>query len=558
MPESTFAELPWQPIYDALNVVVPAIEDRPLASYVEEFSATMADTTAIQYFDRSISYAELNAEANQLANALASLGVEKNDVVGLHLVNIPQYVVALLAVSKIGCAGSGVSPLMSPSELAYQIEDANISVLISLDDLVDSTLQRLNNPPACLNHVISCSASDHLQPQPAAAKQLAELQCHNYLDLIAQFPADFAQRPVSGDDTMMVQYTGGTTGRPKGAELSVRNLMYNPLQYSAYQPWEIGSEIVITGFPMFHAAGLAFVIATLRHGGQFALIPNPRDVEFMCAQMLARPPTRLAAVPSLFQMLVETPAFKQVDFSKLRIANTGAAPMASGDRQKLEEIIGEGKVSDMFGMTETGPVHVSNPPGASVPEAVGIPVPGADTRIVDLETGTYEMPFGEAGEIITSGPHVMKGYLNLPEESLNSLRQWRGKTWMYSGDVGYMDPQGYIYLCDRAKDMLIVGGFKVFSVEVEDKLQSMEEIAMTALIGRPDTKRPGNDIVHLYVEPAAAAKELDSSELEARILAFCREHMAPYKVPKAIHIIDAIPLTAVGKIDKKALRVNSD
>ena len=554
MPDSNTTPLPWQHIYDELNVVVPPIEDRPLGSYVEEFSVTLANSPAVQYFDRTITYAELNAEANQLANALVSLGVSKGDVVGMHLINIPQYVVALIAVSKIGCAGSGVSPLMSPSELAYQVQDAGISLLLTLDDLVDSTLVRLKDTPACLKNVISCSASDHLNPQPGEPKQLAGLQCHRYLELINQFSPDFEQRPVEGNDTMMVQYTGGTTGRPKGAELSLRNLMYNPLQHGAYLPWEQGTETVVTGFPMFHAAGLAFVIVSLRYGAQFALIPNPRDVEFMCAQMKARPPTRLAAVPSLFQMLVDTPAFKEVDFSKLKIASSGAAPLSSGDRHNIEAIIGAGKISDVFGMTETGPVHVSNPPGRSVPSSVGIPVPGADTRIVDLETGTQEMPFGEPGEIITSGPQVMKGYLNLPEESANSLRHWRGKTWMYTGDVGYMDEEGYIYLCDRAKDMLIVGGFKVFSVEVEDKMQSMDQIAATALIGQPDANRPGNDIVHLYVEPTLAAKTLDKAELEADILAFCREHMAPYKVPKVIHIIDAIPLTAVGKIDKKALR----
>ena len=557
MPSSITTDYPWQHIYDELNVVVPVVEDRPLGSYVQEFSVSHADAPAALYFNRTITYAEINAEANQMANALVSLGVKKGDVVGMYLINIPHYLVALIAVSKIGCAGSGVSPLMSPSELAYQVQDAGISVLISLDDLVDSTLQRVTDTPACLKHVISCSASDHLNPQPAEAKQLTGLQCHSYLELISQHSTEFDQQPVTGNDTMMVQYTGGTTGRPKGAELSLRNLMYNPMQSSAYLPWEQGSETVVTGFPMFHAAGLAFAIASLSSGSQFTLIPNPRDVEFICAQMKFRPPTRIAAVPSLFQMLVETPAFKEVDFSNLKIANTGAAPLSSGDRQNIEDIIGVDKISDMFGMTETGPVHVCNPLGRSIPSAVGIPVPGADTRIVDLETGTQEMPFGEPGEIITSGPHVMKGYLNLPEESLNSLRQWRGKTWMYTGDVGYMDEEGYIYLCDRAKDMLIVGGFKVFSVEVEDKMQSMGKIAMTALIGQPDTNRPGNDIVHLYVEPTVTAKALDKAELEADILAFCREHMAPYKVPKVIHIIDAIPLTAVGKIDKKALRATA-
>jgi long-chain acyl-CoA synthetase len=164
------------------------------------------------------------------------------------------------------------------------------------------------------------------------------------------------------------------------------------------------------------------------------------------------------------------------------------------------------------------------------------------------------MPVGEAGEIITSGPQVMKGYLNLPGESAKAMRPWRGKTWMYTGDVGYMDEEGYIYLCDRAKDMLIVGGFKVFSVELEDKLQALDCIASSAVIGTVDEKRPGNDIVNLFVELTPAARARDPEEVKAEILAYCRDNMAPYKIPKVIVILDRMPLTAVGKLDKKALR----
>jgi long-chain acyl-CoA synthetase len=554
MIKSNNPQLPWQHVYDELKVVVPSLECGPLAGYVDDYASSNPDAPALQYFDRCITYIELNCEANRLANALVSIGVSKDDVVGMHLVNIPQYVIALVAVSKIGCAGSGVSPLMSPNELAYQVEDAGISVLLSLDDLIETSLSRLSDTPSCLMHVIFCSATDYLQAQPSDAKQLSGVQCHNYLNLLEGFSEDFAQRPVTNDDTMMVQYTGGTTGRPKGAELTVLNLMYNPLQHGAYQPWEQGKELVVTGFPLFHAAGLAFAIASLRFGGHFILIPNPRDVEFICAQMQTHPPTRLGAVPSLYQLLISCPDIHDVDFSSLKIANTGAAPLSSDDRGKIEAIIGEGKISDMFGMTETGPVHVSNPPGRSNSAAVGIPVPGAETRIVDIETGMKEMSVGEAGEIITSGPHVMKGYLNLPDESANALRQWHGKTWMYTGDIGYMDEEGYIYLCDRAKDMLIVGGYKVFSVEVEDKLQSMPLVVMSALIGVPDEKRPGNDVVHLYVELSSVAAVYEPDEIKTRIIDFCRDNMAPYKVPKAIHIVEKIPLTAVGKIDKKSLR----
>ncbi len=545
---------PWQAIYDELGIEVPEIDDRPLGHFVEEHATARPDSVALQYFEREISYRELNELANRCANGLLCLGVTRDDVVGIHLPNIPQYVIALVACAKIGCAGSGVSPLMAPSEIAHQVGDAGISVLLSLDKLVESSLANIKEIPDCLKHVIVASAADYISPSEPAEFGIAGVACHHFLAMLDNAPAEYSQQPVAADDTMMVQYTGGTTGRPKGAELTVRSLMYNPLQCAAYSPWETGSEVVATAFPMFHAAGLAFTIASLRFGARLFLIPDPRDLEYFCQLMHRFPPTRLAAVPSLYQMLIACPDITGVDFSSLKIAHSGAAPLAGDDRRKIEAVIGENKLSDMFGMTETGPVHVCNPPMRAQPTSVGIPVPGADTRIVDLETGTKEMPVGEPGEIITSGPQVMKGYLNLAEESAKALRQWRGKTWMYTGDVGYMDEEGYIYLCDRAKDMLIVGGYKVFSVEVEDKLQELNCIALSAVIGTADEKRPGNDIVNLYVELTPAASKLEPDAVTAEILAFCRENMAPYKIPKLIRIIDQIPLTAVGKLDKKALR----
>ncbi|MCP5090300.1 MAG: long-chain fatty acid--CoA ligase, partial [Gammaproteobacteria bacterium] len=249
--------------------------------------------------------------------------------------------------------------------------------------------------------------------------------------------------------------------------------------------------------------------------------------------------------------------FGDIDFSNLKVAITGAAPLTTTDRERIEAVIGANTLSDLFGMTETGPVHVGSPHKRSKAGSIGIPVPGADTRIVDLESGTKEMPFGEAGEIVTSGPHVMKGYLNLPDETAKAMREWRGKTWMYTGDVGYMDEEGYIFLCDRAKDMLIVGGYKVFSVEVEDKLKSLDFIAESAIVGTPDERRPGNDIVNLYVELTPESRGRDTESVREEIQKYCRANMAAYKVPRVIHIIDEIPLTPVGKIDKKVLRARA-
>ena len=554
--------LPWQIVYDELGVTEPVYEDTPLGVYVERHANSSPDLPAIQYLSKTISYSELDSEANKLANALSRLGVQSGGVVGFHMPNIPQYVIGLVAVSKLGCAGSGVSPLMTGSELSYQIEDAGISVLISLDALAETVVTQMEKVPSCLRHVITTGATDFLTPDDVTSKEVVQnagsFATHRYLSIIEGRSDEFKLQTLSGDTTMMVQYTGGTTGRPKGAELSISTLMNNPMQCAVYIQWQ-ENEVVHTPFPLFHAAGLAFALSAMRFGGIFVLIPDPRDLDHICAQLKQLPPTRLGAVPSMYQMLLGHPEFKNIDFSQLKIANTGAAPMSESERTAIEEVLGEGKLSDMFGMTETGPVHVCNPPGRSKPASIGIPVMSAETRIVDLETGVNEMPVGEPGEIITTGPQLMKGYLNLPDETANAIREWRGKRWMYTGDVGYADEEGYIYLCDRAKDMLIVGGYKVFSVEVEEKLQSLPMIALSAVVGQADPDRPGNDIVNLFVELTAETKqnmgdEKEQTKIKSEILAFCKKQMAPYKVPKVIHIIDAIPLTAVGKIDKKVLR----
>jgi long-chain acyl-CoA synthetase len=252
--------------------------------------------------------------------------------------------------------------------------------------------------------------------------------------------------------------------------------------------------------------------------------------------------------------MIANPAFSALDFSKLRLAVSGAAPLTRGSYDALSAVIGEHKISDAFGMTETAPCYTANPPRRYKLGSIGFPVPNAKVRIVDVETGKQDMPCGEPGEIICTGPQVMKGYLSLPDESAKALREIDGERWMFSGDVGYMDEEGYIFLCDRAKDMLIVGGFKVFSVEVEDKLSAMPEIAVCAIIGSEDKARAGNDIVNLYVELSASYKNADHDFVKDKIVTFCHDSMAAYKAPKHIHFIDAIPLTPVGKIDKKALR----
>lgn len=545
---------PWDFVYQQAGVSTPPFDEKALSLYVQEHAANIPEFPALKFYSRSISFAELDRLANQFANVLVDLGVSQHDVVGFHMPNIPQYVIAVLAVAKIGCAGSGVSPMLTPSELAYQIGDASISTLISLDALANSSLAGIEQMPKCLKTVVVTGATEYLAPSEVELPSLQGVKVLPWQTAMASASEHFEQRDVHWDDTFLIQYTGGTTGKPKGAMLSVRNIVRCSATQYVLRPMTPGEDVFLTPFPMFHIAGIGGVVSGLRYGGCGILVPDPRDLDYICDQLLANPPAYFGAVPTLYQMLLKHDKFKQIDWSKLKVAISGAAPLTADDRRKIEAVIGENKVSDAFGMTETSPVYVVNPCTRIKSTALGIPVPGADVKIVDVETGTREMPVGEPGEIITAGPHVMKGYLNLPEESAKAMREFEGKTWMYTGDVGFMDEEGYVTISDRAKDMLIVGGFKVFSVEVEDKLNSLDFVANSAIIGIPDQARPGNDLVNVFVELTPDATERDKSELESELMTFCRTNLSPYKVPKVVHFIDAIPLTVVGKIDKKRLR----
>lgn len=551
---------PWLEIHKELGVEPLEVDTKPLGSFLEHYAQTIPDNGALRYIDRDFSYFEVNELSNRLANALITLGIGKGDVVGVHMPNIPQYIITVVALFKLGATVSSVSPLLVPAEIATQIEDAQIKALIAVDSLAKSNLEQLESQgrlPACLETVIVTGADDLRQPADLQLPSLKSALCNSYLELTESANSEFAQVDLSPDHICMIQYTGGTTGKPKGAMLALRPIMYHLFLINFYRPWEIGAETLASAFPLFHVGGLMMVLTSLRFGGHALVIPNARDLDHYCQQMVDLPPTRLVGVPTLYNMIADHPLREKIDFSRLKSALTGSAPITGDDRARIESMLQGTVLSDNFGLTESGPTLLVNPPERCKPEAVGIPVPSVDVRIVDVETGTKELPYGEAGEIIAASPCLMKGYLNKPEETANALREWQGKTWLHTGDIGVMDEEGYVYIKDRAKDMIVVSGFKVFSVEVEDKLSALESVACSALVGTPDPKRPGSEMVNLYVELTPQATQLDHDKIRSVILEFCRTEMSAYKVPKRIHIIDAIPLTPVGKVDKKVLRTQA-
>jgi len=254
-------------------------------------------------------------------------------------------------------------------------------------------------------------------------------------------------------------------------------------------------------------------------------------------------------------MLAEEPGFRDLDFSRLEFCMSGASPFPVESIKELESIIGAGKVMEVYGLTETSPIVTMNPrKGLKKIGSVGVPVSNTRVRLVNLETGSTQVPLGEEGELIVSGGQVMQGYLNKPEETKIALREHDGEVWLHTGDVARMDEDGFFYIVDRTKDMLNVAGFKVFSREVEEKLYEHPAIDLCAIIGVPNPKRAGTDLVKLVVQLSQAYKGRDHDQVREELLAFARDNFAPYKVPKIIEFVDTLPLTVVGKVDKKALR----
>jgi long-chain acyl-CoA synthetase len=536
---------PWLATYEQLGLdwsQLPTMPDNTLYRYVAQHAGNHPDRCALTLQGWEINYRDLHQRVLKIAQLFHNSGARAGDVLAIHLPNLPDYILALVAASRLGVKVTSLSPLLSGREIKHQLADAGASFLVGFAPLYATHLKAALAELSLTRVWLTGPGADAVNVPGISAFTTAT-------DAVGDL--SLPDDTTDSHDTLYLQYTGGTTGAPKAAGLSSANIFINNLQADIFYGYREGKECIASAFPLFHIGGLAVVFNAIRAAATFILSPDPRDIPAMVSEMERHPPTVIAAVPALFQMLLAEPRFRALDFNKLIIAISGGAPFAESELAELEKVVGANKLCEVYGMTETSPVQTLNPPSRFRPGWVGVPLPGTDVCIVDADKGDTEMPLGEAGEIIASGPQVMAGYVNHPEGNAKALRQFKGKTWMYTGDVGYFDKDGYLKICDRSKDMLIVGGYKVFSVEVENKLVTLPEITTCAVVGSPDEKRPGNDIVHLFVQPAGKP---DEEQLREKIIAWCRDNMAPYKVPRQIHFLDALPLTSVGKLDKKALR----
>ncbi len=537
-------------------------------SLVEAFAPTFRDfpdKAALAFMGTEITFHELDVMANRFANMLIESGFKKGDLVGINLPNIPEYVIAWLGALRVGCAVSGVSPLLSTEETAYQLRDSDAKGLVTLDAIFAGRLTKIAQDLPKLKLVVVASIGGFLPPvKRVLAKLLKKIPTGKVTPLpgktvylieeVIKTKKYSDKNPgvkISPDDIAYIQYTGGTTGAPKGAMLSHRNAVSNLIVVYKWLGWERGKGPALSGYPFFHIAGLFINEMGNYLGWTQVLIPNPRDTKHITDEIVKYRPTALINVPSLYQLLMAEPKFKALDHSKLAACVSSASPFPKESQKELEEIVGKGKLIENYGMSETSPLIASNPSkGKKKLGSIGVPILNTDVRLVDPQTGK-EAELGQPGEICVKGPQVMVGYYKKPDETKNAIDK---DGYMHTGDVAIMDDEGYLKIVDRTKDMIIVSGFKVFSVKVEDVLTKHPAIDMIATIGVPNPERPGSEIVKAFVQLKPEYAQKDKEELKKDITSFAKAKLTPYEVPKVIEFMDALPLTAVGKLDKKKLR----
>ncbi|MFW9942012.1 MAG: AMP-binding protein [Candidatus Thorarchaeota archaeon] len=527
------------------------------------------DKVAFFFYGTEVSYGKLDKLSNEFANMLIENGFKKGDVLGICLANIPEYVIGILGGLKAGLIVSGVSPLLSTVQIQYQLNDLGSGgkqiALLTLDAVFAGHITKIYDKVAALKLVVTTSVGGFMPKFIARMGKLMRkipkgkvtplegitvLEYHKKVK--GKFSGELPDVKVSPDDIAFIQYTGGTTGPPKGAMLSHRNFISDVKIFQHWLSWEFGKGFGLSGFPFFHIAGLFTCANVIMLGWSQILIPNPRDTTHIIKEMLKYRPSVLANVPTLYQMLLKNPKFKKIDKEMIDYVISAAAPFPKESQEILESVIGEGKLIELYGMTETSPLTIGNPSkGKKKLGHVGLPFPNVDFKLLDPDTGE-EVPIGEPGEICVKGPMVMQGYYNKPGET-KKAKDING--FMHTGDMGAMDEEGYVRIVDRTKDMIIVGGYKVFSAKLEDTLTKHPAIEMVATIGIPNPERPGSEIVKAFIQLDPDFKYDGNKEaLNEDIIAFARENCAPYEVPKSIEITEELPLTTVGKVDKKLLR----
>ena len=508
--------------------------------------------TALLYMGKKIFYPELERLVNRFGRALMDMGVKKGDKVAMLLPNIPQIVIANYATFRIGAVAVMNNPLYTERELEYQLNDSDSKILVTLDLLLPRAL--ILKGKTKIEKIITCHINDYLpfpkkQLFPIVKKQMyrkveAQKDVHQFLDLIKKYPDRPLENAAGWDDLAAFIYTGGTTGVSKGVMLTHSNLSCNVQQFGVWFPdLKKGEESVLAVFPFFHSAGFtAIQNYSIWAGFKNILVPRPEPGSII--EMLKKfRPHFLPAVPTIFVGLLNSEEFRKMDLSFIKGFFSGAAPLAADTIQQLKDLTGA-TMLEVYGLTETAPIATVTPWGGKIkPGTVGVPVPNTDVKIVDVETGKEEMKQGVPGEVIIKGPQVMKGYYKKPEETAAVLREG----WLYTGDIGFFDEDGYLSIIDRKKDMIIASGYNIYPREIDEILFEHPKVLEACAIGIPDAYRGETVKAFVVAKPGEILTEEEITQ-------WCKEKLAAYKVPKMIEFVDSLPKSAIGKILRREVK----
>ncbi|MBE3590759.1 MAG: long-chain fatty acid--CoA ligase [Firmicutes bacterium] len=539
-----YADKPWLAHYPAH---VPPHLDYPeisLGQLLAETARRKPDGTAVRLGSFRMTYRELHGAAAAFAAGLQRLGVKKGDRIALMLPNLPQYVIAYYGAMIAGAIVAQVNPLYVERELEHLLNDSGAEVIVALDALMPR-VEAVRGRTRLRRAIVVRTPGAGAAGAPAGAEPAGpDVPFALPFEAVA-VPA--APAPVEIDpkeDVAVLQYTGGTTGTSKGAMLTHFNLAANALQIATWVSDILGEdEVILTALPLFHSYGMTVCMNFAVHtGGTMLLVPRFEPQAVMDLIRAFRP-TSFPGVPTMYVAINNLPGVTPEDLSSLRVCNSGGAAMPVEVMREFERRTGA-TVVEGYGLSEASPVTHTNPTtGLRKPGSIGLPVPDTECRIVDLDTGERDVPVGEIGELCIRGPQVMKGYWNRPEETAEALRDG----WLYTGDIARMDDDGYFYITDRKKEMIIAGGYNVYPREVEEVLFAHPGVKEAAVVGIPDPYR--GETVKAFVVPKPGVT-LTADELAAH----CRAHLAAYKVPRAYEFRDDLPKSMVGKVLRRVLR----
>jgi long-chain acyl-CoA synthetase len=536
---------------------VPHSIDYPSLSLYQLFqksAQTYKQQPAVHFMGRELNYGELAAEVESMACALADLGVKKGDRVAIHLPNSTQFPIAFFAALAVGAVVVPCNPLYVAREMEYQLKDSGAETIITMTRFYNMIKEI--QPKTNLKNIIVTNIKDYfpgfLSFLYTVAKEKKEgdrvelaKEDYSFTDLTKKFAGKTPPAvEVLPTDRAVFLYTGGTTGVSKGAVLQHRNLVANCFQVKSWcTDYEDGKEVILGVLPFFHSYGLTTILNLgLLNGAKLVLLPR-----FVLADALKtidkQKPTLFPGVPTIYVAINNAPDLNKYDIKSIKVCISGAAPLPVEVQQQFEKNTG-GKLVEGYGLSETSPVTHANPVyGERRPGSIGLPMPDTDFKVVDVETGENEMPIGEIGELCLRGPQVMEGYLNMPEENAQSLRNG----WFYTGDIAKVDEDGYTYIVDRKKDMVIAGGFNIYPRDIEEVLYTHPKIMEAAVAGINDAYR--GETLKAYV----VLKEGETMT-EEEVKEYCKANLAAYKVPKLYEFRAELPKTMIGKVLRRTLR----